>query len=451
MFRRCDNFVKRIKCRGGRRSQAEGHDDFNTFSVLAAEGFLPGYGLEVGSVVGWAEIPFWRTGAMDFSLPRMPATAIREYVPGNLIYANGHRFVARRFHRDPGEEHAEMPFYEVSAEQQAVKATNQRESSSLGGNILQTIAVCDVDLVHTSHISDEEELRFQLGVAVHGLELHQHSGGRAFRWGPQPAHLRRGVRMRLVNVGASAAMADGEFGYPVCTVCGQSVSPLSSERQRDKFRESHEERCGRAPRPIGFHADTVADVFSLPACDSKTTAYSALEALRIGATRVLDMHKDDLQILVIGHIGREEVDALLWDPMPGGSGLLERLCERFEEIVRIAGEVANRLPRRMRFILHRLPCKHSRNAYYHRFLDRSVAGERIDEWGLNLSFDHDIPPLQPTETPAENEAPVNEAETRLRHLLLAAGFGEGIRGEQIRPGPGLGHDDARRDLSHRGA
>ena len=437
LFRRCDNFVKRIKGRGGRRSQAEGHDDFNTFSVLAAEGFLPGYGLEVGSVVGWAEIPFWRTGAMDFSLPRMPATAIREYVPGNLIYANGHRFVARRFHRDPGEEHAEMPFYEVSAEQQAVKATNQRESSSLGGKILQTIAVCDVDLVHTSHISDEEELRFQLGVAVYGLELSQHSGGRAFRWGPQPAHLRRGVRMRLVNVGASAAMADGEFGYPVCTVCGQSVSPLSSERQRDKFRESHEERCGRAPRPIGFHADTVADVFSLPACDSKTTAYSALEALRIGATRVLDMHKDDLQILVIGHIGREEVDALLWDPMPGGSGLLERLCERFEEIVRIAGEVANDCPAVCGSSC--IDCLQTfRNAYYHRFLDRSVAGERIDEWGLNLSFDHDIPPLQPTETPAENEAPVNEAETRLRHLLLAAGFGEGIRGEQIRLGRALG-------------
>ena len=61
---------------------------------------MPGYGLEVGSVVGWAEIPFWRTGAMDFRLPRPPATALREYVPGNLIYANGHRFVARHFHRD---------------------------------------------------------------------------------------------------------------------------------------------------------------------------------------------------------------------------------------------------------------------------------------------------------------------------------------------------------------
>ena len=34
--------------------------------------------------------------------------------------------------------------------------------------------------------------------------------------------------------------------------------------------------------------------------------------------------------------------------------------------------------------------------------------------------------------------PVNDAETKLRHLLLAAGFGEGIRGEQIRLSAALG-------------
>ena len=42
LFRRCDNLVKRLKGTSRRRSQAEGHDDFNTFNMLAAEGFLPG-------------------------------------------------------------------------------------------------------------------------------------------------------------------------------------------------------------------------------------------------------------------------------------------------------------------------------------------------------------------------------------------------------------------------
>ena len=55
LFRRCDAVVKRLKgtARRGRR-EAEGYDDVNTFGVLAAEGFLPGYGLEVGSVLGTA-------------------------------------------------------------------------------------------------------------------------------------------------------------------------------------------------------------------------------------------------------------------------------------------------------------------------------------------------------------------------------------------------------------
>ena len=113
----------------------------------AEEGFLPGYGLDVGAVVGWAEIPF--------SLPRPPAVALREYMPGNLIYANGHRFVARRFHRELRDERAEMPYYEVSAERQAVCPSTHGEGSLLGGHVLCAIAVCDADLVHASHISDK--------------------------------------------------------------------------------------------------------------------------------------------------------------------------------------------------------------------------------------------------------------------------------------------------------
>ena len=442
LFRRCDALVKRLKGAGRRRRrEAEGHDDFNTFSVLAAEGFLPGYGLETGSVAGWAEIPFWRTGAMDFSLPRPPAVALREYVPGNLIYANGHRFVARRFHRDLGEDRAEMPVYTVSAERQALRPAGPGEGASpLAGQVLQAMSVCDADLVHTSHISDEEDLRFQLGVAVYGMELGPHDGGRAYRWGPRPMLLRRGVRLRLVNVGAAAALGErGELGYPVCTVCGQSVSPLSSERQRETFRESHAERCRRSPEAIGFYADVVADALSLPASDDPTTAYSVLEALRFGAARVLDMHMDDLQILVIGHVERTEVDGLLWDPMPGGSGLPERLCGRFEEVVDVAREVVEGCPALCASSC--IDCLQTfRNAHYHRFLSRAAARDRLDEWGRRLSFAHAVPPRRPVaaSAPRGNAVPVNDAEVELRHLLLAAGFAEGVRGERIRLGRALG-------------
>lgn len=112
-----------------------------------------------------------------------------------------------------------------------------------------------------------------------------------FSWGGQSVLVRRGVRMRLVNVGASAAIGgSGEFGYPVCTVCGQSVSPLSSESQREQFHTAHAERCGHAPETLGFYADVTADSLSLPECENSTTAYSVLEAMRFGAVCVTIGH-----------------------------------------------------------------------------------------------------------------------------------------------------------------
>ncbi len=440
LFRRCDRLIKQLKGTATRsRREAEGYDDVNTFNVLAAEGFLPGYGLEIGSVRGAAEIPFWRTGAMEFSLPRPPSTALREYVPGNLIYANGNRFVARHFHRDVDEDRIEMPFFEVSTEHQAVKETNAgADPSGLGSIVLPTISVCDVDLVHQSHISDEEELRFQMGVSVYGLERDQHSGGTAWRWGGQALHHRKGVKLRLVNVGASGAIERFDrFGYPICTICGQSISPLSSDRQRDHFEETHLERCGRKVQPVGFYADVVADAISLPACESQTAAYSVLEALRFAATRVLDMHMDDLQILVIGHIDRDEVDALLWDPMAGGSGLLDQILERFEEVVAIAQEVVDDCPSACESSC--IDCLQTfRNTYYHKHLDRTQASELLKAWGPRLAASHEIPPKQPSQEPREGSHPVDEVERKLRHLLLEAGFEEGIRGEQLRLGRAIG-------------
>ncbi len=437
LFRRCDGLVKRLKGTARRkRREAEGYDDTNTFGVLAAEGFLPGYGLEVGSILATAEIPFWRSGAMAFGLPRPPSVALREYVPGNLIYANGNRFTARHYHLDAGEQRIEMPVFEVSTERQAVKLTNVGATpSALGATVLQTMAVCDVDLVHRSHISDEEELRFQMGVAVYGLESGQHDGGTAWAWGAQPLHHRRGVRLRLVNTGATKAIdrgtRAGRLGYPVCTVCGQSLSPLSSDAQRDKFGEDHLERCARKVTPVGFHADVVADVLSLPACADHKTAYSVLEAIRLAATQVLDMHTEDVQILVIGHVDREDVDGLLWDPMPGGSGLLDQLCERFTEVVAAARELLEDCPAACSSSC--IDCLQTfRNGFYHGHLDRARALECLDAWGDKLTLDHEIPILRPTSAPAEGTHPVNESERRLLYLLRAAGFADGTRGEQRR-------------------
>ena len=434
LFKRCDFLIKRLKGVERRnRSEAEGYDDINTFGVLASEGFLPGYGLEIGSILGSAQIPFWREGAMDFALPRPPSVAIREYVPGNLIYANGHQFVARRFHRDADEQRVEMPVFEVSFDRLAVKETSQTTAlTALGSTLLKTMPICDVDLVHQSQISDEEDFRFQMGVAVFGLERGQHSGGKAYHWGKQILQYRRGVRLRLVNVGPTWTIQRlNRFGYPICGVCGQSVSPFSSEKQLDQFQKGHLERCGRPVEQMGIYADIVADAITLPSCLDDIQAHSTMEAMRFAAARVLDMHLEDLQIAAIGYVDRYDVDAYLWDPMPGGSGLLEQVLDRFEEIVNVAKDIVGNCPSGCATSC--IDCLQTfRNGYYHKYLNRLVAKESFESWGTKLSFDHEIPAMLPSQNPIHEVQPVNEAERRLRHLLRGAGFEDGIRGKQIK-------------------
>lgn len=444
-FKRCDRLIKKLKgMQTRKRREAEGYDDINTYGVLAAEGFLPGYGLDTGSVIGMAEVPPWQFNSVDFDLPRPTSVALREYVPGNLIYANGHKFVARRFHRDIDEERHEMPCFDVNVEREAVsESAAGAASASLGGDTLQAISVCDVDLVHQSQILDEEETRFQMPVTIYGIERSRHNGGMSYSWGTRTVSLRKGVHLRLVNVGATTAIDRQQLGYPICTICGQSVSPLSSQRQIDDFFAKHEEWCGRRPEHVGLYADVVADCLTIQECKGRTEAYSVLESLRMGATRVLDMHLEDLQIVVIGHVDRDEVDAILWDPMPGGSGLLNLICDRFKEIVAIAQSIAAECPS---------GCDHScidclqnfRNGHYHKHLDRHAFLDGVAEWGDSLVPQHEIPPRQPKGQAAPTDQPTNDAEMRLKHLLTRAGFTDGefqhgIRfGEKITPSHQIG-------------
>jgi hypothetical protein len=169
----------------------------------------------------------------------------------------------------------------------------------------------------------------------------------------------------------------------------------------------------------------------LPGCPDQKTAYSVLEALRMAAAQVLDMTLEDLQVLVLGHVDRDDVDAVLWDPMPGGSGLLDQLCARFPEIVAAARVIVDGCPSACDTSC--VDCLQTfRNGFYHKHLDRKLALQKLTDWGERLASAYDIPPKQPSQAPVEGTHPVNEAERRLRDLLRAADFEEGIRGEQLR-------------------
>ncbi len=79
-----------------------------------------------------------------------------------------------------------------------------------------------------------------------------------------------------------------------------------------------------------------------------------------------------------------------------------------------------------------------RNAYYHRFLNRQLIAEVIEEAGHDLTFEHDIPARLPIAGADQTGLPVNEAEATLKGMLGRAGFREGQWQRQIQLGPPLG-------------
>ena len=148
-------------------------------------------------------------------------------------------------------------------------------------------------------------------------------------------------------------------------------------------------------------------------------AYSVMEALRLGAAEVLDMEVEDLQLLAIGQPGGRGLSLLVYDPMPGGSGLLDQMRDRWPEVTAAAKRVVADCPSLCQSAC--VDCLlHFRNSYYHRHLNRLTALDRLQKWGKSLDFTHDIPSRLPTQ--AAEEVPVNDPELTLRAMLDRAGL-----------------------------
>lgn len=418
---RCDRMIKRLKGKDRRaRRDAEGFDDTYTYAVLAAEGFLPGYGLDAGAVVGYYNVTRFVPGTRDWELRRAHALALREYVPGNLIYANGHRFLPRFFHLQP---QLQPTLFQVDLTHLAIAEVGLGHDAAglgLGSSTLAAVPMCDVELPHQSYITDDELFRFQLPVTILGHEQKRHGGGNMFVWGQRQVSHRGSVYLRLVNIGATSVVQNhARLGYPLCLVCGMSRSPLASENDRDEFAQEHLGRCKQPVNGAGFFADIVADALGLHGCTDMQQAYSVAEALRQGVSEVLDVELGDLQLLAFGRPGETSCDLLLYDPMPGGSGLLSQVITRWKDVVAAALTFVEGCPSDCASAC--IDCLlNYRNAFYHPQLDRKKAAECLRTWGEELVHSHEVPPLLPA-VPASTR-PANRPEAILLFMLERAGF-----------------------------
>ncbi|HQQ00994.1 MAG TPA: DEAD/DEAH box helicase, partial [bacterium] len=116
LLRRCDSFILSILK----------HDRSTyTLTVMSNEGFLPGYGVYEGGVTAFAGTGYMGKPYLgDFDLSRNNVVALREFVPGNRLYANRGTFYVSRYHL-PAAESTALQTLQVNVEQRYVQEASR--------------------------------------------------------------------------------------------------------------------------------------------------------------------------------------------------------------------------------------------------------------------------------------------------------------------------------------
>lgn len=423
---RCEKIIEKLK--------DETSSENYTYNVLSLEGFLPGYGMDTGTILGTAYSD--RSKKKFLELPRPTAIALREYIPGNLLYANQEIYYPRFFHLEPNEPLS----FKVNLDKETITEVNPSNAtqSSVSDLLLRAVSMTDVDMVHQSNINDEESYRFQLAVTISGTEQKKHNGGKEYVWGPGKINFRKGISLRLVNIGPSKLVDhNNELGYPVCLVCGESKSPFANRFEMENFHKLHLQRCSKSPEKIGFYADINADAICIKDCKSSNEAYSIAEVIRIASSNKLEMELEDLQLLLLANHSSDTWDILIYDPMPGGSGLLEQIIEKWQEIMEESLSIASNCPSKCDSTC--IDCLNNfRNASYHSYLDRNLALNVLNENKDKISFSHDIPAeIAEVNIPVQNQT-ANNSEQKLLKMLRNASFPEPEQQKNIILGKPLG-------------
>lgn len=414
LLRRCDEFINSI-VRQDRSTY--------TLTVLATEGYLPGYGVYDGGVMASARKGFARnTGPRAFDLSRSNVVALREFVPGNRLYANRGTFYVTRYHLH-ADEQGRIRTLVVDPEKGVVADQDANSNyGQSGGVTLDALPLTDLDLSHESRITEDENLRFSMPVSVLGRLRKRSRGGHGYKLGDLEVSHVRGQAIELVNVGEAAQVRTGQLGHLICSVCGAAKTPYAVPQEIAQFLKLHKERCGKEPGRLALTATTDVDILQFHDLDSEATAINIGESLRTAAARMLDMGPDDLQLLVVRK-SETKLDLVVYDPMPGGSGLLDQMLGRWKELVATAKDLLAGCVQGCETACYAC-LKTFRNQFHHSVLDRHQA---LD---LTARLDHDPQPYREITPEFEEQkpgsgSPSNTPEARLVQLLAEHHFPQG--------------------------
>lgn len=412
---RCKNYIDKM-----RRTSLETY----TLSVLAVEGFLPGYGVFEGSIRAHLNRNTAK-GMSELELSRATSMAVREFIPGNMIYANGSKYKTTLYHFPAQKEQFIPDEYVVNTEKGIIKNSANAKDINKGYGNQNTagvigVPICDTTITRVSRITDEEVNRFQLPVVVLGYLKQPHRGIKTYKLANRKEFNHRfGQQIRLVNIGPADKVQDRKLGYPICTVCGATRSPYSSDRDIDNFIEIHEKTCSKQPGNIVLSTDSTVDGLLFRGLEDQSDAVNLAEALRIGASLTIEMESNDLQYLVIANED-DSFDVFLYDSMPGGSGLLQQMIDSWVEMCQRAITSLNQCRSKCEASCY--DCMRTyNNVFIHKLLNRNRAVELLLEWLMQPQFEKELPPVVSLEDEKSSKG-TNIGEVSLFNILKKEGF-----------------------------
>jgi hypothetical protein len=406
LLRRCDEYVNNI-VRSDRTTY--------TLSVLSVEGFLPGYGVYEGGVTASARRGFARhTGPRSFDLSRSDVVALREFVPGNRLYANRGTFYVSRYQLG-ADEQAHIRSLHVNVEKGYVtEAAGDASYGQAGGMPIDALPMTDLDLAHESRITEDENLRFAMPVSVLGRLRKRNRGGSAFKIGDQEVSHVRGQGIELVNLGEAGRVKQGDIGYWICSVCGAAKTPYAVPTEITHFLKIHRERCGRDVSRLALSVTADVDMLQFQSVADEIDGINIGEALGAGATRLLDIWLYDLELLIVQKPDGTQ-DLLIYDPMPGGSGILDQMLTRWQDLIATSKALLAGCPQACETACY-VCLKTFRNQFHHPLLNRFRGLELLDE--LNHLPEHyrQIQAVYEEERSDEG-SPSNTPEAQLLRIL----------------------------------
>jgi hypothetical protein len=164
------------------------------------------------------------------------------------------------------------------------------------------------------------------------------------------------------------------------------------------------------------------DLLQFHAIQNEPDGINIGEALRTAAARLLDMGPDDLQLLIVEKPD-DKHDLLIYDPMPGGSGLLEQMLVRWQELIATAKNLLAGCVQECETACYAC-LKTFRNQFYHSMLNRHDGLELMDKLNFLPEGYRDIVPVFEEEKPGEG-TPSNPPEAVLVNILKEHHFPEG--------------------------